>query len=151
MRTLIGALMLMLVAGTAAAHDTKLGDLTIAQPWARATPGAATAGAAYLKIENHGQQDDRLVAASTPAAGKVELHVHAMDNGVATMREVKAIDLAAHATVELKPGGLHIMLMDLKQPLREQENFPLTLTFEHAGSVEVEVQVGNAGAMGPPG
>lgn len=150
MRKLIGALLLMLMAGTAAAHDTKLGDLVIGQPWARATPGAATTGVVYLKIENGGPQDDRLVAASTPTAGKAGLHVHAMDNGVAAMREVEAIDLAAHATVELKPGGLHIMLMDLKQPLREHDGFPLTLTFERAGSVEVEVQVGKAGAMGPP-
>jgi copper(I)-binding protein len=66
------------------------------------------------------------------------------------MREVEAIDIAAQATVELKPGGLHVMLIGLKQPLHESNRFPLTLTFERAGSVELEVQVGKAGAMGPP-
>ena len=151
MRSLLGALLLVLIAGAAAAHDTKLGDLTITQPWARATPGAAKTGAVYLTIENGGQQDDRLVAASTPAATKTELHTHVMDNGVAKMRQVESIDLTAHATAELKPGGLHIMLIDLTKPLREHDNFPLTLIFEHAGSIEVEIHVEKAGATGPSG
>lgn len=149
MRRLFGALLLALIAGTATAHETKLGDLTITQPWARATPGAAKTGAVYLKIDNGGQQTDRLVAASTPAAAKSELHSENMDNGVAEMRQVESIDLSAHAIVELKPGGLHLMLIGLTKPLREHDSFPLTLTFEHAGSIEVEVYVEKAGAMGP--
>jgi copper(I)-binding protein len=148
MQRLFGALLLTLIAGTAGAHDTKLGDLTIMQPWARATAGEAKTGAVYLRIGNGGSQDDRLVAASTPAAAKSELHTHIMDNGVAKMRQVKAINVTAHATVELKPGGLHVMLIDLKQPLREHDSIPLTLTFERAGSVEVEVKVEKAGAAG---
>jgi hypothetical protein len=147
---LLGALLLVLIAGTAAAQETKLGDLIITQPWARATPGAAKTGAVYLTIENGGQQGDRLVAASTPAAAKSELHVDIMNNGVAEMRRVDSIELAARATVELKPGGMHLMLIGLTKPLREHDSFPLTLVFEHAGGVEVEVEVGKAGAAEAP-
>jgi hypothetical protein len=149
MRTLIGALLLMLAVGTAAADDTKLGDLTIAQPWARATPGAAPTGAVYLTIENHGARGDKLVAAASPVADTVMLHTHIVENGVAQMRPVDGIEVAAGATAELKPGGFHIMLMGLHQPLRKSDVFPLTLTFEHAGKVAVQVHVGSVGATGP--
>ena len=149
MQKLICALLLMFVAGTAAAQESKLGDLVIGQPWARATPGAAPTGAVYLTIENHGASGDKLVAAATPVADSVMLHTHAVENGVAQMRPVDSIEVAAGATAELKPGGFHIMLMGLHQPLRKSDVFPLTLTFEHAGKVEVQVHVGSVGATGP--
>jgi len=149
MRVLLPVLILLCALSTAAAQDTKIGDLLIASPWARATPGAAPTGAVYLRIENHGADGDKLVAAATPIADRVMLHTHVVENGVAQMRPVDGIDVAAGATAELKPGGFHIMLMDLHQPLRKSDVFPLTLTFEHAGKVEVQVYVGSVGATGP--
>jgi hypothetical protein len=77
------------------------------------------------------------------------LHTHIVENSIAQMRPVDGIEVAAGATAELKPGGLHIMLMGLHQPLRKSDVFPLTLTFEHAGKVAVQVHVGSAGATGP--
>jgi copper(I)-binding protein len=132
----------------AAAHDYTLATLKIAHPYARATPPGADIGGAYLTIDNKGAAD-RLVAASSPAAARVELHTMSMDNGVMRMHEVKAIDLPAGGEVQLKPGGLHMMLVGLKAPLAEGTRVPLKLTFEHAGSIDVDVAVESmaAGAM----
>jgi copper(I)-binding protein len=151
MKKVFAALLLALLAAPASAHEIKIGDLVITHPWARATPGDAPNGGVFLKIENHGQADDRLIGAATDVAAKAEIHEHVMDNGVAKMRQVESIDLTAHATTELKPGGLHVMLIDLTKPLREHDTFSLTLTFEHAGSIEVEVHIEKAGATGPSG
>jgi hypothetical protein len=102
-----------------------------------------------MKIENHGHEDDKLVSAASDVAEMVQLHEHVMEDDVAKMREVAAIDVPMHGTAELKPGGYHIMLMGLKEPLVEYGSFHLTLTFEKAGSIEVEVQVEEAGATEP--
>lgn len=132
----------------AVAHDYTLAALRIAHPYARATPPGADVGGAYLTIANKGTAD-KLVAASSPAASRVELHTMAMDNGVMRMHEVKAIDLPAGGEVELKPGGLHMMLVGLKAPLAQGARVPLKLTFEHAGSIDVDLAVESmaAGAM----
>ncbi|HXU52170.1 MAG TPA: copper chaperone PCu(A)C [Casimicrobiaceae bacterium] len=132
----------------AAAHDYSLAALKIAHPYARATPPGADIGGAYLTIDNKGAAD-RLMSASSPAAARVELHTMAMDNGVMRMSEVKGIDLPPGSQVKLKPGGLHMMLVGLKTPLAEGSRVPLRLTFEHAGSIDVEVAVESmsAGAM----
>jgi len=98
------------------------------------------AGGAFLKIQNQGGAD-RLLAASSSAAGMVQLHSMAMDGNVMKMREVEAIELPAGKTVELKPGGLHIMLMGLKAPLKAGSSVPLTLKFEKAGAVTVNLTV----------
>ena len=133
----------------AAAEDYALGTLTIAEPWARASPGAVKNGAAFLTIENHGTEADRLLSAATPAAATAELHTHMMDSdGVMKMRQVEAIELAPGSAVALAPGGYHVMLMGLATPLEEATTFPLTLRFEHAGEVTVEVTVGAVAAMG---
>ena len=149
MRVLLSILVFLCALSTAAAQNTKIGDLLIASPWARATPGAAPTGAVYLRIENHGAGGEKLIAVATPVADSAMLHTNMTNNGVAQMRPVDGIEVAAGATAELKPGGFHIMLMGLHQPLRKSDVFPLTLTFEHAGKVEVQVHVGSVGATGP--
>lgn len=135
------ATVLVGLAGTTLAHDYKSGDLAIDHPWARATAASQGNGASYMSITNNGAAD-RILAAETPAADRAELHTHGMDDaGVMRMREVEAIDLPAGETVELAPGGLHIMMFDLAEPLVEGATFPLTLTLEQIGKIELEVQV----------
>ncbi|HEV7576006.1 MAG TPA: copper chaperone PCu(A)C [Caldimonas sp.] len=132
---------------TAAAHGAKAGDITIGHVYATPSIPGTTNGAAYLaSIENKGAVADRLVGASTPAAARVELHSMAVDaQGVMRMREIDAIDLAPKAKVQMKPGAaLHLMLVGLKEPLKEDASFPMTLRFERAGTVEVKVIVGPA-------
>jgi copper(I)-binding protein len=139
MAALVGALAL---AGAALAGDVaKVGDLVIQDGWARATLGQLKTSAAYLTVVNEGDETDRLIAAASPAAGRAELHAHLMDGGIARMRPVDAIEVAPGAPVVLEPGGLHVMLMGLKAPLAEGETLPLTLTFETAGSIQLELPV----------
>jgi periplasmic copper chaperone A len=122
-------------------------DLQITDAWARATPGAAQTAAAYVTIVS--ATGDRLTGASTPAAQKAELHTMTMDGNVMKMRQVEGIDLPAGKPVILKPGGYHIMLTGLAQPLTEGQTFPLTLTFDKAGTREVIIAVQKVGSMGP--
>ena len=136
-----------LVSNLAAAADYTLGDLAIHKPWARASIGQAQAGAAYVTVMNKGSLPDRLIAVEGAVANRVELHNHMMEGGVMKMRPVKAIEVAPGEPAVLKPGGLHIMLMGLKAPLVKGESFPLTLVFERAGRVEIEVSVGEGTAM----
>ncbi len=136
-----------LVSNPAAAADYTLGDLAIHKPWARASIGQAQAGAAYITVMNKGSLPDRLVAVEGEVANRVELHTHMMDGGVMKMRKVEAIEVAPGEPAVLKPGGLHIMLMGLKAPLVKGESFPLTLVFERAGRVEIEVSIGEGTAM----
>ena len=128
---------------------------TLAQPaqlevndaWARATPAKAETGVAYLTIQS--PTADRLVSASTPVAKKAELHTMSMQGMVMKMRPISGVDIPAGQPVSLKPGGEHIMLLGLKQPLREGQSFPLTLDFEKAGPRTVTVTVEKAGSKGP--
>jgi copper(I)-binding protein len=129
--------------------SAQTGSPEIKKAWARATPGKAETGAAYLTIQS--ATPDRLTAVSTPVAGKAELHEMTMQGGVMKMRSLAALELPAGQAVVLKPGALHIMLVGLKQPLHVGESFPLTLEFEKAGRREVNVVVEKAGAMGPDG
>ena len=124
----------------AQAHDFKLGAIAIGHPYARATAAGQQAGGGFLKLENKGG-DDRLVSASAGVAGSVELHTMSMEGDVMRMRQVDSIALPAGKTVELKPGGLHIMFMGLKTPLKAGDSFPMTLKFEKAGEVTVQVKV----------
>ena len=128
-----------------AAHGASVGDIAIGHPYATPSLPGTSNGAAYLaSIENKGAVADRLVRASTPVASRVELHTMAVDaQGVMRMREIDGIALAPKAKVQMKPGsGLHLMLVGLKEPLKEDASFPLTLEFERAGKVEVKVIVG---------
>jgi copper(I)-binding protein len=123
--------------------------ITVENAWARATPGAIKTGGAYMTLVDHGADPDRLVGVSTPVAGKAELHVMSEANGVMTMRPVDALTVEPGKPVELKPGGYHVMLIDLKQPLKQGDSFPMSLTFEKAGTIQVTVKVEKPGAMGP--
>lgn len=141
---------LLFAATAVAAHDFELGGLTLDHPWARASAGPVANGAAFLLIENAGEAD-RLVAVGGDVAEHVELHTHEMEGDVMKMRRVEAVEVPAHGSAVLRPGSYHIMLLGLKQPLREGERFPLTLTFEKAGTITVEVAVEGVGSMGPHG
>ena len=122
-------------AGPASAQQVKIGDLVLDHAWARATPGGAKVGGGYLTIENKGATLDKLIGGSSPAAGKVEVHEMAMNNGVMTMREVKGgLSIPPGQSVTLAPGGYHIMLMELKAPLKKGDKVPVTLAFEKAGA-----------------
>ena len=132
------------VAGAALAQPTQL---EVNNAWAGATPGKAENGAAYVTITS--PTADRLISASTPAAKKAELHTMSMQGMVMKMRPISGVDIPAGQAVSLKPGGEHIMLMGLNQPLREGQSFPLTLDFEKAGPRVVTVTVEKAGAKGP--
>jgi len=124
------------------AQEYKLNGLHINHPYARATVANQPSGGAYLTIENKGKAADRLIAASSPVAKKVEIHTMSMEGDVMKMREVGGIDLKPAAKVEMKPGdGYHLMLLGLQKPLKAGEKFPLTLTFEKAGKTEVSVVV----------
>ena len=139
-------------AGAALAHDYQVADLAVGHPYARATPPGAPVGGAYLTLDNKGARADKLLRASSPAADAVELHTMAMDAGVMRMHAVPAIDIAPGQHVELVPGGLHLMMVGLRHPLVAGARVPLRLTFEHAGSVDVELSVEpmTGGAMSMP-
>ena len=143
------AVALLLGLATAAQAQSASGlPIRIESPWARATFGGAKTGAAYLTILNQGRVDDRLVAISTPVAAIAELHRTAEEQGTMTMRPVPALELKAGAKITFEPGGYHIMLMKLRAPLKEGQTFPLALTFEKAGRIEVAVKVKKASATG---
>lgn len=124
----------------ALAHSFKLREITIGHPYARTTAPGQSTGGAYLRFENRGP-DDRLLGASSPAATGIELHDTKMDGDVMQMRQVDAIAVPSNKAVELKPGGLHLMLVGLKAPLKKGDVFPMTLRFEKAGEVTVQVNV----------
>jgi copper(I)-binding protein len=136
--------------GSALAQQVKVGDLVLDHAWARATPRGAKVGGGYVTIENNGTTADRLVGGSSPAAGKVEVHEMAMDNDVMKMRPVKdGLPIPAGQTVKLEPGGYHIMLMELKAPLKKGDKIPMTLKFEKAGDVKVTLDVQDIGTTSP--
>jgi copper(I)-binding protein len=146
-RLLLAGPALLLADPAHAHHDTTVGAITIGHPWARAA-GANTNGAAYMTLRNAGPQADKLVAASTPVARTVELHTHIRDGEVMRMRPVTDIPVPAGQTVRLRPGGLHVMLIGLTEPLRQGATVPMTLRFERAGETTVQVEVQAAGARG---
>jgi copper(I)-binding protein len=131
-----------LVCSSAWAQEYHAGQILISHVFARATVPGQPSGAAYLTLENRGAQADRLLAAATPAASRTEIHTMIMDGNLMKMREVQQVDLAPKATVDMTPGhGYHLMLLELKQPLKAGSTLPLTLTFEKAGKVEVSAPV----------
>ncbi len=144
------ASLLAVAAAPAGAQEMKAGDLVISQPWSRATPAGAKVAGGYLTIENKGSAPDRLVAGSGDVAGRVEIHEMAMNNGVMTMRPLdKGLMIEPGKTVKLAPGGYHLMLMDLKGPLKQGEKVPVTLEFEKAGKVTLSLDVQGVGAQAP--
>lgn len=130
-----------LVAASVATAFAQAGSLKVEKPFARATAPGAAVGGGYATIVNTGSAADRLVGASSPAAARMEVHEMKMEGSVMKMREVKGIDVPAGGKIELKPGGYHLMFMELKQPLKEGSKVPVTLKFEKAGEVKVELDV----------
>lgn len=150
--TLFMAAFVLLVAPPAFAQQFKAGDITIDKPWSRATPKGAAVGVGYLVVHNHGATPDKLVGGSADFAGGVSVHEMSMDNGIMRMREVPGgLEIPANGEVKLSPNGYHIMFTDLKQPLKKGESVKASLTFEHAGTIAVEFQVGGVGDSGPGG
>jgi copper(I)-binding protein len=134
------------------AHDYKVGSIEIGHPWSRATPSTAPSAGGFLTLTNKGDAPDRLVAIQSPAAKQVGLHEMKMDGAVMRMRELEnGVALAPGQTVELKPGGYHVMFIDLKAPFVKGQKVPATLVFEKAGKVDVEFQVDALGATQPSG
>jgi periplasmic copper chaperone A len=151
-----GMIGLAMLAGLCAvpvrAEDVKAGDLVISQSWSRATPSGAKVGGGYLTIENKGASPDRLIGGSADAAGRVEVHEMAMNNGVMTMRPLdKGLTIEPGKTVKLAPGGYHLMIFDLKSQFKQGDKVPVTLEFEKAGKVTVSFDVEGVGAQGPTG
>ncbi len=131
----------------ASAHEQKLGDLVLHHAWSRANPAGAKSGAVFVTIENTGDTPDQLLGASSDVAAMTEVHQMSMENDMMTMKPAGILDIPAHGKVELKPHGLHIMLMGLKQRFAEGDTFAVTLTFAKAGSVVLQVVVGKVDAM----
>jgi copper(I)-binding protein len=126
----------------ALSHDFKVGSLELMHPWSAKAPAVAPVLGAYLTIVNTGMQSDRLVGGTTTVAERLEIHKSTIVDGIARMRPAKeGIEIPAGATLNLQPGGAHIMLVNPKQRLAEGEKFKATLEFEKAGSVEVQFVV----------
>jgi len=145
------ALALFAAAGAAPAlaQEAKANDIVIEKPWARATPKSADVGAGYLTIRNNGAAADRLTGASSDFAS-VEVHEMKMEGGVMKMMETKnGLNVPAHSSVGLAPGGYHLMFTHLTHPLTKGETIKATLNFEHAGPIEVAFPVLGVGAAGP--
>ena len=147
-RRLILAAAVSLLAMPAMAQDYKIGSLEITTPWTRATPPSARTGGGFMTITNKGTTADRLVSVRSNASDKVEIHEMQMDGNVMRMRELaKGLEIPPGATVMLKPGSYHIMFMELKAPIAKDAKVPLTLVFEKAGSVDVQLTAQAMGAM----
>jgi copper(I)-binding protein len=125
--------------------------IEIEEAWSRATTPGTTIAAGYMTVRNMSDDRDRLLGASSPRARKVETHVTLKDGNMMRMREVPGYDVPGRGRVELKPGGAHLMLLDIKRPFKEGEKIPLTLRFEKAGEVKIELEVRAAGTSGKSG
>jgi copper(I)-binding protein len=136
------------LAAGAPAQQYKFESLTIDQPVARATPPGAKTGLVFFSIDNASNRSERLLHASTPVAAGVVLHQMAQSGGMMTMRAVPSLEIGPGMKLELGPGGYHLMLIDLRQPLKVGERFPLILTFQRIGTVTTMVLVEDIGASG---
>jgi periplasmic copper chaperone A len=142
----IALLIASVVTFAAFAQDAKVGSIMIGHPWARATPGAVKNSAAFMIFDNKGAAD-KLVGVSGDVAKDIQIHSMITEAGVMKMREIKSLDIPANGKAELKPGGFHVMLIGLKDGLKEGATFPLKLKFEKAGEVTVMVTAEKPGAQ----
>jgi copper(I)-binding protein len=134
------------LAGLAGAEPTAhIGEITIRDAWARASMGQTGTSAVYMTLEASGEKADRLVAVTSADAAGAELHTSTMDGGVAKMRPLAAIEVAPGGPTVLEPGGTHVMLVGLGKKLVAGDTLPLSLTFEHAGTIELEVPIKGMG------
>ena len=144
--------MMAFVAPAAYASGYDVGSIHITQPWARATPKGASAGAAYMTIKNDGAAPDRLSCVASDASTGCQIHSMTMDNGVMKMRPVEGgVEIPPGETVVLKPAGLHLMLTELKHPLEPGKVVQATLLFEKAGTIKVDFPIAAIGASAPGG
>ena len=151
--TLAAALWLAAPAGA----QSPASPIKVEGAWARSTPPMAKTAAAYMTVVNTGGDADTLVSASTPVAGTADVHRSFEENGIMKMRPAGPLDLKPGASLKLAPGGYHLMMTDLKQPLTDGQTFPVTLVFKKAGSITATVHVqksapaGASGSMGHMG
>jgi copper(I)-binding protein len=136
---------------SAGAHEYSNKGVTVAHPWARATPGGAKVGGLYLESKAQRGKGDKLIGARSAVAGSAEIHDHIMEQGIVKMRRVDGVTVPGGKSVIFRPSGYHIMLIDLKQPLKEGDLTKVTLVFEKAGEIEVDASVEPIGATGPHG
>ena len=150
LRTRLLALVVAFLAVPAAAQDYRVGSLEIGHPWTRATPSTAPTAGGFLTVTNKGTTPDKLISAKSAAAETVQIHTMKMEGNVMRMREQDGgLEIAPGATVTLAPGHLHLMMMGLKGPLKQGEKVPVTLVFEKAGPIDVELAVMAMGASAP--
>lgn len=128
------------VSHSAYAQDGKIGAISVDNPYTRATVAGQVAAGGFMRIVNTGAAD-QLISVSSPVSTEVQLHTMKMDGNVMQMREVKRIDLPANGAVELKPGGLHLMFINIKEPLKVGDFVPVKLKFTKAGEVEIKMPV----------
>lgn len=129
------------------AEDFKKADIVVQSPWTRATPLTAKVAGGYVVIQNNGDTEDRLISVTSPGLDRIELHEMSMENQVMRMRKLKSpIIIPAKGQVELKPGGYHVMFLNLKNPFKQGETVPATLHFEKAGDIDVRFSVEGMGA-----
>ena len=138
------------ISASAMAADYEAGSIEISSPWSRATPKGAQTAIGYMTIKNNGTTPDRLVGGSLDAASRFELHAMTMENGIAKMRELKDAEINPGQTIDFKPGGSHVMFVNLKHPLTKGDRVKGTLIFERAGTVQIEYNVEGIGAQRAP-
>lgn len=149
-RLIAGMVIVYFITASAMANDYKAGSLEIMNPWSRATPKGASTAIGYMTIKNSGTAPDRLIGGSIDVADGFQFHSMAIENGVAKMRELKGVDIKPGQTIEFKPGGSHVMFVNLKHPLSKGEPVNGTLVFEQAGKVQIEYSVEGIGAQSGP-
>jgi copper(I)-binding protein len=143
----VTAVMFGLVGPAGAEPTASVGAITIREAWARPTMGQTGTSAVYMTLEASGGQGDRLVAVASPDAARAELHTSIVEGGVAKMRPLAAIEITAGQPTVLEPGGPHVMLTGVGKKFVEGDTLPLSLTFEHAGTIELQVPVRAMGGM----
>jgi hypothetical protein len=147
---LVGMIATCFLSAGALASDYKAGSLEIIGPWSRTTPKGASTAIGYTTIKNTGTTPDRLIGGSIEVAASFQLHSMVMENGIAKMRDLKDVEIKPGQTIAFKPGGSHLMFVNLKHALSQGEHVKGTLVFEHAGTVQIEYDVAGIGAQRSP-
>lgn len=127
------------------AHDYHKGDIQVDHPWSREAPPTATVIAGFFQLKNNSDVDDFLIEATTPIADRVEIHTHEMSDGMMKMKQIDSVKIAAQKAEMFKPGGYHLMIFNPRQAYKAGDRFPMTLTFKHAGKIDVEMAVEKKG------